>query len=101
MSATSSKEHEISKMYAKVAREAWRDVNNAADEFNAANGKDCPDAPYLYVFADGSWTIDYPDYIQTTNGCISAVMVYHCNGPAELADAIEAEEDWDAIEDAE
>jgi hypothetical protein len=92
-------DQQINKLYSTVARESWRAVNDAADEFNAANGDDCADvAPYLYVFADGSWTIDYPDYISTTNGCISAVMVYHVNGPAELADAIEAEEDWDAIE---
>jgi hypothetical protein len=88
------------KLYHTVAKQAWQSVNDAADEFNAANGEDSAEAPYLYVFADGSWTIDYPDYIQTTNGRVSAVMVYHCNGPAELADAIEAEEDWDAVEDA-
>jgi hypothetical protein len=76
-------DQQINKLYSTVARESWRAVNDAADEFNAANGDDCADvAPYLYVFADGSWTIDYPDYISTTNGCISAVMVYHVNGPA-------------------
>ena len=87
-------------MYAKVARQAWQAMNDAADDFNRINVSEesSMEAPYLYVFADGSWTIDYPDYIQTTNGCISAVMVYHCNGPAELADDIEAEEDWDVIE---
>jgi hypothetical protein len=89
---------ETEKLYRMVARESWREVSHAAKEFNEANGDDCPDAPYLYVFANGSWTIDYPDYIQTTNHCISAVMVYSCNGPGELAEAIEAEENWDAIE---
>lgn len=92
-------ESKLRQTYLTVARESWKDVSRAATEFNESNGEDCPDAPYLYVFADGSWTIDYPDYIATTKHCISAVMVYHCNGPVELADAIEAEEDWGSIED--
>lgn len=98
----SSTKLDTTELYATVARESWRDVVNAATEFNEADGDDdSSDAPYLYVFADGRWTIDYPDYIQTTNGCISTVMVWRCNGPADLAEAIEAEEDWDAIERAE
>jgi hypothetical protein len=91
-------------LYGEVAREAWQSVNDAAKEYESANPDDAEsvggEGPYLYVFADGSWTIDYPDYIPTTNNCISNIPVSVFNGPAELADEIESNEDWDAIEDA-
>jgi|SRR5579863_5748519 len=99
---------DTSKLYMTVARESWRDVNAAyrdalaETEDGGGNGghfvDDCE--VYLYVFADGSWTIDGAQYIATTNGCISAVAIGLYNGPAELAEEIEANEDWDAIEDA-
>ncbi len=90
-------------LYGTVAREAWKQVNDAWSDYQAqlAETEDsiadvCE--VYLYVFANGSWTIDGAQYIPTTNGCISAVPIGLYNGPAELADDIEANEDWDAIE---
>lgn len=91
-----------SKLYAKVARDAWQEMNSAYREFNAENPEFDGDPELnLYVFADGSWTIDNPQYIPTTNGCISVVSIGLYNGPAELADEIESNEDWDAIGDEE
>jgi len=93
----------ITQMYQSVARESWQDVNAAYSESQVENNPHINDVcndleVYLYVFADGSWTIDHAQYIQSTNGCISAVPIAHYNGPAELAEDIEANEDWDAIE---
>jgi|SRR5215469_10245238 len=98
---------EINAMYAKVAREAWQDVSRVyreclaeTEDGGGSGGHFVEDLEmYLYVFANGSWTIDNPQYIATTNGCVSAVPISTFNGPAELAEEIESNEDWDAIDE--
>lgn len=99
---------DTSELYQRVAREAWQQVNavyrecqEEDDRHKSAQNFLNDSGLYLYVFANGSWTIDHPQYIPTTNGCISAVPLAQYNEPAELAEDIEANEDWDAIEDSE
>lgn len=97
---------DTSKLYAQVAAESWQAVNHAWFDYQAelAESEDSiadTSEVYLFVFANGSWTIDHAQYIATTNGCISAVPIGPYNGPAELVEDIEANEDWEAIEDAE
>ena len=93
-------------IYATVAAESWREVNSAWRDYQSENPEDTSRTDfddcetYLYVFANGSWTIDHAQYIASTNGCISAVPIALYNGPAELAEDIEANEDWDAFENA-
>src|ERR1700735_2729312 len=93
-------------LYLEVAADALTSMNQAMREYRDAN----PDEKdwdgydsevYLYVFADGSWSIEHAQFIQTTNGTISAVPLSFYESIAQLAEDIEANEDWDAIEDAE
>jgi hypothetical protein len=94
-------------MYQEIAQESWRAVNEVyreclaeTEDGGGVGGHFVSDYDvYLYVFADGRWTIDGAQYIQSTNGCVSAVPISLFNGPAELAEEIEANEDWDVIEE--
>ena len=94
-------------LYAEVASEAFDAMNAAMNEYRNASPLDRAESDYddcevyLYVFTDGRWTIDHAQYIPTTNGCISNVPIGSYSSVSELAEDMKANEDWDAVEDAE
>ena len=92
-------DEQVTEFCNSVARETWRSMNDAVAQDRKANpdesGDECAEncETSLYVYADGNWTIEGAQYLTDHRNIVAAVSITLVNGPAELADLIEAEFD--------
>ena len=92
-------ESEIDAIYQTVAEESFKSVNAFAKEYEATEPELYQySGPYLYVFSNGQWSIDYPDSIATTNHCVSCIPVCVYPSVESLKEDIMRCEDWDVWE---
>lgn len=86
--------------FAPTWRESWRSMNQAYRDDVTENGGDMDGCETnLYVYADGSWTIDGAQYLTDHRNIVSVVGICPVNGPVELAELIENEFDDSCCDD--
>ena len=78
-------DEQVTEFCNSVAREAWRAMNDAV-----AQDREVSLYVSLYVYADGSWTIDGRQYLTDHRNIVAAVSITLVNGPTELADKASA-----------
>jgi hypothetical protein len=93
--------------YVEIAQSALDAVNGAYADALQEVGLDIAGGPfaeyepetdmYLYVYADGSWVIDHPDYLQD-HKTVTQVPIGGYETAEDLAAELELWTDWDALE---
>ena len=84
-------DEQVTEFCNSVARGAWRAMNDAVAQDREVNGDDMDGYEVsLYVYADGTWTINGCQYLTDHRNIVAAVSITLVNGPTELADKASA-----------
>jgi hypothetical protein len=94
----------------QVAKKAYSDVCQAySDAYEQALSDSKGDTTlleglleefilHLYVYNDGRWVIDAPDYLQDHRDIVSAVPAFSYGNVDDLAQELECNADWELLE---
>jgi hypothetical protein len=99
---TTRTDEQVTEFAAQIAKESWKDMNQVYRDYLAEQPEDDDSAMddcevNLYIYANGSWTIDSAQYLQDHRDIVAVIGLQQVNGPMELAEQIEQEYDDDCV----